>query len=80
MALKYTFNQVILTLQPASGGGVNSKAIVYFGIKDTASEGELKTGVSDKVEFTVTFPITKAGLKTQADTAITDKYPGATPV
>jgi len=76
MSLKYKWKKVVIELVP-SGGGAEATAMVYFAIRDDASVGKLLEEVSDSVQFSVSFPVSKADIKTQALTAITAKYSGA---
>lgn len=80
MAYKYAYVGSQIALTPIAGGGVSSKATVNFMILDDTAEGEFKTGIKDEVFFDVNYPATLGTLKTQADGAITAKYPGATPL
>lgn len=75
MALKYSFTSSKQAIVPS--GTVEARA--DFVIKDDASEGKIKDGIPDFVIFTPTFPQTKASWRSNADTAVVAKYPGATP-
>lgn len=73
MALKIKFIRATMDIVP--GGAVTAQ--VYFKARDDASIGKLSSGIEDDVQFTPTFPMTKASLKQNAIDAITAKYTGA---
>ena len=73
MALKIKFERAQMDIIP--GGEVTAQ--VYFTARDDAAVGKLSAGVEDAVQFTPTFPMTKAGLRTAAVDAIKAKYTGS---
>ena len=74
MALKYVLKNSNQDINKA--GDVSAQ--VYFQIRDDAGVGKLSDGIDDNVQFVPGFPQTKASWKTDAEAAITAKYPGAT--
>ena len=74
MALKFTFSHARIEIDDA----LVAKGTVYFTIREDTAVGQLKKNYEDNASFTVSFPVSKADIRTAARTAITDAYPGAT--
>lgn len=73
MALKIKFTRLQMDIVPDG----SATAMAYFQVRDDASIGKLSGGVSDSVQFTPTFPATKASLRQNAIAAIKQVYAGA---
>ena len=59
----------------------SDEGYVRFNMTDDAGVGKLGKTFEDEVRWPITtWPASKAALKTQAENAITDEYPGATSV